>query len=275
MSIDVVVTGGTGKTGRRVVRQLESAGVSVRPVSRSSEHPFDWEDPRTWAPAVEGARAVYVAPAEGTMSVPAFVALARRIGVEQLVLLSARGITTPGYYDDQEQVTRGLLLNEVAVRESGLRYTILRPGWFAQNFDEGAFRPDVDAGELALPTADGSAAFIDAEDIAAVAVAALTEPERLHGAELELTGPSAVRIADAVRMIAETTGRSIAYRPVTAAEYRASIVAQGVSDRDADLATAALSPIRDGREGEVTSTVPDVLGRPAGTFDAFVARAFG
>lgn len=270
----VVVTGATGKTGRRVARLLEAAGSSVVRASRGSQAPFDWDDPRTWEPVLRGARAAYIVPAERQLAVPAFMSLARKVGLEQVVLLSARGVTTPGYYGEQALMARPFLVAEGAVRESGLRYTVLRPGWFSQNFSEGEFRAAVEGGELALPTGDGRAAFIDADDIAAVACAALADPERYHGAELELTGPSAVSMETAAELISAASGRKVRYRSVSADEYRAGLVQSGVSEHDARLATVALSPIRSGREGETTSTVKDVLGRDATDFASYVKQAF-
>lgn len=202
------------------------------------------------------------------------VSLARQIGLEQVVLLSARGVTTPGYYDEQDFFAPQFLVTEQAVRESGMRYTILRPGWFSQNFSEGEFQASVEGGELALPTDDGSAAFIDAQDIAAVACAALTNPQRYHGAELELTGPSAVTLSSAVELISAATGREVRYRSISADEYMQRLVQSGSSEHDARLATIALSPIRAGREGKTTSAVKDVLGRDAIDFSSFVKRAF-
>lgn len=270
----IVVTGATGKTGRRVARLLEEAGSSVVRASRSSAAPFDWDDPRTWEPVLRGARAAYIVPAERPLAVPKFVSLARLVGLEQVVLLSARGVTTPGYYDEQEVMARPFLVAEQAVRESGLRYTVLRPGWFSQNFNEGEFRAAVEGGELALPTGDGRAAFIDAHDIAAVACAVLADTQRYHGAELELTGPSAVSMEAAAALISAVSGREVRYRGISADEYRAGLLQAGFSEHDANLATIALSPIRSGREGETTSAVKDVLGRDATDFSSFVTQAY-
>lgn len=270
----ILVTGATGKTGRRVAQQLEEAGIPVVRASRSSPTSFDWDDPHTWEPVLRQARTAYIAPAEGTLAVPSFMALAREVGLQQVVLLSARGVTTPGYYDEQDLLARQFLVTEQAVRESGMHYTILRPGWFSQNFNEGEFRSAIDRGELALPTGDGSAAFIDANDIAAVACAALTNPDRFNGAELELTGPSAVSLSTAVELISAVSGREVRYRSISADEYYAGLLRSGVSEHDARLATIALSPIRSGREGETTSTVKDVLGRDTINFSSYVKQAF-
>ncbi|MFI5985235.1 NAD(P)H-binding protein [Streptomyces sp. NPDC051555] len=256
----VLVLGGTGKTGRRVVALLRESGVETRAASRSGDTPFDWSDPDTWQPALDGADAVYVVGPEGSPSpTPAFVERAVASGVRRLVLLSARGVDTPGHLSTA--VGAPHRESEAAVRSSGVAWTILRPGWFAQNFSEGVFRDGVRAGELALPTADGTAAFIDADDIAAVAVAALTEDGH-HGEVYELSGPRALSVADVLGEIAEATAVRAAYVPVEPSAYRAGLVAQGVPEEEAVVWTEAMEPIRTSQEAPLTDGVHRALGRP-------------
>ncbi|WP_228181821.1 NAD(P)H-binding protein [Streptomyces anulatus] len=269
----VLVTGGTGKTGRRVVARLRELGVETRAASRSGDTPFDWADPTTWAAALEGAAAVYITPLDASPSpTPAFVEQAVASGVRRLVLLSARGTDVPGYfgpaYEDGGPHGEG----ERAVRASGVTWTILRPGWFSQNFSEGVFLDGVRDGELALPTGDGRAAFIDADDIADVAVAALTEDGHA-GEEYGLSGPRALGIADVLDEIAKETGERAAYVPVDASVFRAGLTAQGFTDWEADLWTDALDPITSSREAPVLDGVRRALGREPRDFAAFVRDA--
>ncbi|MEU8759731.1 NAD(P)H-binding protein [Streptomyces sp. NPDC048659] len=256
----VLVLGGTGKTGRRVVALLRERGVEVRAASRSGDTPFDWGDPATWGPALSGVSAVYVVGPEGSPSpTPGFVELAVATGVRRLVLLSARGTGTPGYLTDA--VGAPHRESEAAVRSSGVVWTILRPGWFAQNFSEGVFLDGVRAGELSLPTGDGSAAFVDADDIAAVAVAALVEDGH-DGEVYELSGPRALSVAEMLDEIAKAAGVRAAYVPVTPSAYRAGLEAQGVPAEEAAVWTEAMDPILTSREAPLTDGVRRALGRP-------------
>ncbi|MFJ4962865.1 NAD(P)H-binding protein [Streptomyces sp. NPDC088729] len=267
----VLVLGGTGKTGRRVVARLRELGVETRAASRSGDTPFDWSAPATWQPALDGADAVYiVGPEESPSPTPAFVEQAVASGVRKLVLLSARGTDVPGYFADA--VGAQHRESEAAVRSSGVAWTILRPGWFAQNFSEGVFLDGVRAGELALPTSDGTAAFIDAEDIAAVAVAALTEDGH-DGEVYELSGRRALGIADVLDEIAKATGVRAAYVPVEPSAYRAELVAQGISEEEAAVWTEALEPIRTSREAPLKDGVRRALGRAPRDFSDFVRDA--
>ncbi|MFF5127132.1 NAD(P)H-binding protein [Streptomyces syringium] len=279
----VLVIGGTGKTGRRVVAGLKERGVAVRVASRSSEQRFDWLDESTWGPALEGVGAVYAVPLEGVAVSRSFTGLARRSGVKRIVLLSARGVDVPGYYEDgeaadekkavgEEAAVASHLQGEGAVRDSGLEWTILRPGWFAQNFSEGLFLDALLAGELRLPVADGAATFVDLEDVAAVAVAALTE-EGHTGQVYEMSGPRAVNLETAVAEIAEATGRPIRYVPVTVDRFTAELRQEGLSAEDAQLWAAALNPIRRGLEAKVSDGVRRALGRDPRDFAEFVKDA--
>ncbi|MFD9500031.1 NAD(P)H-binding protein [Streptomyces sp. NPDC060035] len=271
--VDVLVTGGTGKTGRRVVARLREQGVRTREASRSGKIRFDWADRNTWKAALEGVTAAYIVPLDASPSpTPAFVEQAVACGVERLVLLSARGVDVPGYfgasYEGEGPHTEG----EAAVRASGVDWTVLRPGWFAQNFSEGVFLDGVTGGELALPVGDGAAAFVDADDIAAVAVAALTEDGH-KGEVYELSGPRALGIADVLDDIARATGRRASYVDVDDSAFRAGLVAQGMPEAEAALWADALMPIRTGREAQVADGVRRALGRAPRDFADFVRDA--
>ncbi|RII11808.1 NAD(P)H azoreductase [Streptomyces sp. YIM 130001] len=191
----ILVTGATGKSGRRVVSRLRAEGLPVRAASRNGEHTFDWTDSGTWDAALEGVRSMYIVQLDGTKLVRPFIERAVRHGVQRIVLASRRGIDDPDYAKDSSGVLEGIVDSEAAVRESGLEWTISRPGWFAQNFSEGFFADAVLAGELRLPAGDGAASFVDAEDIAAVVVAALTE-SRHAGQIYELSGPRAMTLTE-------------------------------------------------------------------------------
>ncbi|MGW8884649.1 NAD(P)H-binding protein [Streptomyces sp. NPDC055749] len=269
----VVVIGGTGKTGRRVVARLRDQGIETRSASRSGDTRFDWADRATWGPALAGATAAYIVPYDPSpAAAPALVAEAVASGVRRLVLLSARGVDIPGYFGASYDGSGPHTEAETAVRDSGVEWTILRPGWFAQNFSEGVFLDGVNAGELALPTADGAAAFVDAEDIAAVAVAALTEDGH-QGQVYELSGPRALTIDEVLAEIAKVTGNRATYVPTSEDEFRSALVAQGVPEEEAELWIAGLEPVRTGREAAPADGVRRALGREPRDFTDFVRDA--
>ncbi|MER6945791.1 NAD(P)H-binding protein [Nonomuraea sp. NPDC000554] len=268
----ILVLGGTGKSGARVVSRLTEMGVAVRVGTRSGEPGFDWTDRDTWDTVLEGVKRVYIVPFDGERLTRPFVRRAREFGVERVVLLSGRGVDVPGYAGENSVAGRTHLDGEDAVRECGMEWTILRPGWFAQNFSEGFFRDAVLAGELRLPAADGAASFVDAEDIAAVAVAALTEDGHA-GQTYELSGPRAVTMAEAVGEISEAIGRPVRYVPLPDGEFVAELVAQGWPEADAEDYAMAVGPIRRGMDSHVSDGVRRALGRPPRDFAEFVEAA--
>ncbi|MER5970139.1 NAD(P)H-binding protein [Streptomyces sp. NPDC002055] len=256
---------GTGKTGRRVAERLEKRGLPVRIGSRSAETPFDWEDPATWAPVLHGVDAAYLvyypdmAVPGAADAVRRFAALAVEAGVRRLVLLSGRG-------------EEAALVGERAVRESGADWTILRGSWFAQNFSEHFLLEPVLSGEIALPAGAVAEPFVDAGDIADVAVAALTEDGHA-GRVYELTGPRLLTFQDVAGEIGRAAGREVRYVPVSAAEYAAAATAEGVPEDLVSLMTYLFTEVLDGRNASLSDDVRRVLGRAPRDFVDFAREA--
>ncbi len=248
--------------------RLRAAGKTVRAASRSSEARFDWTDPSTWDDVVNGVSAVYVVAPGVPGPAHEFVPRAVAAGVRRFVLLSGRGADTWG--DSGFGVD--MLSAEEAVRASGVEWSILRPSNFSQNFDEDLFHAPIMAGELALPAGDIVEPFIDADDVADVAVALLTE--RGHaGRTYELSGPRGLTFREATEEIARVSGRPVRYREVSPEEYVAALVAQGFSPEDASYLRAMFDLMRRGLIAEVTDGVDRVLGRKPRDFESYVARA--
>lgn len=260
----ILVIGAKGKTGSRVAASLEANGHAVRRGSRSSATPFDWEAPETWAPALNGARAAYVtyfpdlAFPGAVEKLESLVETAKDVGVEHLVLLSGRG----------EHHAR---LGEQVVRNSGVDFTIVRSAWFAQNFSEGYLRDPILAGVLPMPGGDIAEPIIDIDDIADVAVAALTE-EGHRGQLYEVTGPRLMTFADMARELSEATGRPVRHIPISFEDFRANI-AQSGGDFVADVFTAIARETLDGRNAHTTDGVMRALGRPPRDFADFAKDA--
>jgi uncharacterized protein YbjT (DUF2867 family) len=260
-----LVVGGTGKTGRRVAQRLRARGLPIRLGSPSSEPPFDWDDQTTWAPALRTIESVYLTyypdlAFPGAAAVGAFADLAVATGARRLVLLSGRG---------EEGARRG----EQAVRDSGADWTIVRSAFMAQNFSEGFFLAPVLAGEVAFPAGEDLAEpFIDADDIADVAVAALTD-DRHIGQLYEVTGPRLLTWADAVAEIATATGRRIGYRPVSMEEHRSLMAEYQVPADLVKLLADLFTEVLDGRNAHLGDGVQRALGRPPRDFADFARDA--
>ena len=259
-----LVLGGTGKTGRRVAQRLTARGLPTRVGSRSGEPPFDWDDRATWPAALRDVGAAYVsfypdlAVPGAAATVGAFAALAVEHGVQRLVLLSGRG---------EEEAQRA----EQVVRGAGADWTIVRASWFSQNFSEDYMLAGILDGVLTLPVDAMREPFTDAEDIADVAVAALTEDTHT-GEVYELTGPRLLTFADAVMEIADATGRDIRFQPTPMDEYAAVLTQHDMAADVVKLLTYLFTEVLDGRNASLTDGVQRALGRQPRDFRDY-ARA--
>jgi uncharacterized protein YbjT (DUF2867 family) len=259
----IVVLGATGRTGRRVAGLLRAAGVPVRAASRAGEVRFDWADQTTWEPAVAGAARMYLMAPDGTAIDPSFVSSAVESGVGRIVLLSSQAIEAMG--DER------LIAAERTVRESGADWTIVRPSWFNQNFDEGFLHPAVIAGEVAVPVGDVRQAFVDADDIAAVAAAALTEDGHT-GRSYEVTGPGAVSFAEAADIISRAADRPVRFVG-TAEAYMDAMTALGSPKEQTRREIESFAALRELGNQQPNDVVRQVTGRDPKEFEAYAVEA--
>jgi uncharacterized protein YbjT (DUF2867 family) len=260
-----LIIGATGKTRRRVADRLRQQEMPILPVSRSTQPGFEWNDQNTWLPAVDGVKAMYVtyypdlAFRGAAETVRTFVNMAVANGVRRVVLLSGRG-------------EEGAQAAERAVRESGADWTLIRASWFNQNFSESYLLEPVLSGEVAFPAGDVQEPFIDADDIADIAAAALSGPK--HSGNLyEVSGPRLLTFGDAVNEIAKATGRDIRYIPVSIGEYSSAMLQQGVPPEFVRELMDLFANILDGRNASLTDGVQRALGREPRDFSDFVHDA--
>jgi uncharacterized protein YbjT (DUF2867 family) len=257
----VLIIGGTGKTGRRVAERLTAQGIPVRIGSRTGTPPFDWEDRTTWPQALEGARSAYIAyypdlaVPGAAENIKLLAKLAQELGVSRLVLLSGRG-------------EEGALQSEQALQQSGADWTVIRVSWFNQNFSESFLLDSIAGGVLALPVGDVTEPFIDAEDIADVAAAALTDDKHI-GQLYELTGPRSLMFAEVTEMIAQASGRSIAYMRISTEEFIAGLEQQNLPQDFTNLLIELFTQVLDGRNSSVTDGVRRALGRDPRDFSQY------
>jgi len=262
--LPILIIGGTGKTGRRVADKLAARGVATRIASRSAETRFDWDDPATWAAALTDVSAVYVAYSpdlavpEAPDAIRELARLAADRGVRRLALLSGRG---------EEEAQRC----ERIVLDTNPAWTVVRASWFNQNFDEGFFLEPLRAGVLALPAGAVLEPFVDADDIADVAVAALTEPGH-EGQIYEVTGPRLMTFAQVVDEIARATGRDLRYQQITTDDFAHGMREQQVPEQVVALTRYLFETVLDGRNAATADGVQRALGRSPRDF-ADYARA--
>ena len=259
----ILVLGATGKTGSRVAARLQQLEIPVRAAHRRAAIPFDWQNSTTWHTALQGVKKLYLS-FQPDLAVPGaidtlehFCQQAVNRGVQKIVLLSGRG------EDEARQA-------EDVVKNSGADWTVLRASWFMQNFSESFILDDLLNGQVYLPPGEIPEPFIDAEDIADAAVAALTQPG--HSNTLyELSGSRLMTFAQAVGEIALASGREIHYQQVPVADYvdylrEAQLPAEMIA-----LLEYLFSTVLDGRNASVTDGIQRSLGRAPRDFSAYIA----
>lgn len=261
----ILVTGATGKTGRRIAAKLAEQGHEIRLGSRRADIPFDWNAPQGWEAALKDVKAIYIAyspdlAVPGTVElITRFVDAAKTAGVARLVLLSGRG-------EEEAQACEQIVLG------SGLEATVVRASWFNQNFSEGGFAGMVQAGRITLPGATMVEPFVDADDIADVAVAALTQDG--HDGEIyEVTGPRLLGFEDLSVILSQAAGRDIAYIPVPHKDFLDGLKADGAPGEVVWLMDYLFSTVFDGRNAHVCDGVERALGRKPTDFETFAQRA--
>ena len=260
----ILIIGNKGKTGRRVEQRLQSLGLTTRGVSRSSTPSFDWRRPETWPAALEGVTSAYVtyqpdlAMPFAEAEIRAFVEAAQQSGLQHLVLLSGRG-------------EPGAELAEEIVKQSGISWNIVRASWFFQNFSEHFMLDGILAGELVLPVGEIPEPFVDVEDIADVAVAALMQPE-LRDRLFEVSGPRAMTFAQCMDELSEALGRQVDFTQVAVDGYIGVLQEQGVPEEMQWLLRELFTHVLDGRNSHTAKGVEEALGRPATDFSEYLKR---
>jgi uncharacterized protein YbjT (DUF2867 family) len=265
MDAGVLVTGATGKTGRRIAERLRAAGVPVREGSRRADPPFDWQNKGTWEGALRGVGAAYLTyfpdlAVPGAAEIVGELAeLAVGLGVRRLVLLSGRGEVGAQYA-------------EQLVQASGADVTVIRAAWFMQNFSEGHLLDPVLSGVIALPAADIAEPLVDVDDITDIAIAAFSD-DRHIGQIYEVTGPRLITFAEAAAEISAATGRVVEYRDVSGPVARDELIEGGLPEELADDLLALFTEVLDGHNAYLTDGVRKALDREPRDFADFVHAA--
>ncbi len=259
MKTNILVIGGTGKTGRRVVEQLQKKGIEPRVGSRSATPSFDWDNKDTWVEALNGIEKMYVtyypdlAVPGAKEAIQSLTYLAKELGVKKMVLLSGKGET------EAEAC-------EKIVIDSGMNYTIVRASWFNQNWSESFFLEPILSGEVALPMSDVLIPFVDANDIAEVAATVLLD-DSYNGEIIEVTGPELITFKDIVDIISKTSNRGLNFYDITLEQYVDGMKQMQIPNDVVWLIEYLFSHVLTNPKNQlVVNDIERVLGRKAKTF---------
>jgi uncharacterized protein YbjT (DUF2867 family) len=265
----IVVTGATGNVGQPLVQALAQAGEPVTAVSRTvtsvppgvRSHQADLAEPESLKPALDGAEALFLLTSADFMAsgiIGDVVSVVRASGVRRVVLLSSQGVGTRRHPSDLED----------AVRQSGLEWTILRPG----NFDSNALQwagPVRTQRVVAAPFGDISLPAIDPADIAEVAAIALGQPGH-SGNIYTLTGPVPISPREQAAAIGDALAEPVRFVEQSRAEARTRML--GYMPEPVVEATLGVLGAPSAAEQRVSPDAERLLGRPARSFAEWAER---
>lgn len=269
-----LVTGATGTVGSAVVRALQGCDLTVRVAAhRGRPSPgaaeLDFTDSSTWAAAFDGIDAMFLVrpPALGNVRrdlLPA-VAAAQAAGVRQVVFLSLQGA------EENRVVPHATV--EAWLRKSGLDWTFVRPSFFCQNLSTTHAADIRDRDEIIVPAGRGSTAFVDADDVGAVAAAALLDPARHRNRAWTVTGPRALTYQQVADLLTRELGRRIRYSAPGLLSYaRHAHAALGMPWGMVAVTSAIYTTARLGLAAGISDDVRTVLGREPTDFAEFALR---
>ncbi|MDE5080516.1 MAG: NmrA family NAD(P)-binding protein [Trichodesmium sp. St18_bin1] len=265
MKHNILVIGGTGKTGRRVVERLTKQLHHVTVGSRNGTPAFNWEDHSTFAPALKGMNRAYIvyypdlAVPGAKEAISALTEAAVKAGLEKVVLLSGKG-------EAEAEACEKIVAN------SGLNYTLVRASWFNQNFSEGPFLDFVLGGQVALPMPEAEIPFVDVDDIADVVTKVLVD-DSYNGETITVTGPEKLTFEQAVKILAQGIGREIQYIPISIEEFKGGMKAAGLPDSYVWLFGYLFKEVLGNPHNqEISHDVEKVLGRRATSFEEYTQK---
>ncbi len=259
MNSNILIIGGTGKTGRRVVEQLQKKGIQPRIGSRQATPSFDWDDKNTWIESLKGIEKMYItyypdlAVPGAKEAIESLTYLAKELGVKKIVLLSGKG-------EVEAEAC------ETIVKNSGVDYTIVRASWFNQNWSESFFLDPILSREVALPMSNVLIPFVDANDIAEVAATVLLDND-YNGKTIEVTGPELITFKDIIHTISTVTNRNLTFHEITLEQYIEGMRQMQLPEDVIWLIEYLFSNVLTNPNNQkISNDIEQVLGRKARTF---------
>jgi uncharacterized protein YbjT (DUF2867 family) len=277
----ILLTGATGTVGRLTARQLEAKGVAFRVMARDpvaarallGDWPEilagDFSDPASMALAFAGVTCLSLlcAPVEDLTALELnAVEAARHAGIARIVKMSAIDAKP----DAETAIRRWHGVVERRIKDEGFAFTHLWPNAFMQNFRR--FAPLIKRdGVFYAPLGDARISLVDAHDVAAVTVAALTD-ESHAGKTYEITGPAALSYGECAATLSDVLDRPVRYESAPPEEGRAALIEAGLPAWLADALTELDALLREGFGAPVTDVVAQTTGHAPRTFADFARK---
>lgn len=265
----ILVFGASGVVGSELVKLLKASGHPVRvTTSKPSEGPssvqVNLQTGEGIKAAFEGVDKVFILSPAGYADqykmLSPLIQEAKRRGLKKVVLMTAMGANAVE--------TSPFRRAEIELEKSGLKYNILRPNWFMQNFNSFWIQGILSQGKILLPAGLAKTSFIDARDISAVAARLLTT-DKFDNQAFDLSGPEDLTHAEVAAKISAVSGRTVTYEDIQPSAFREGLLAAGLPADYTDFLVMIIGFLREGYSAGVRSSVKDILGREPGSFDAY------
>lgn len=282
MTRKILVTGATGTIGQALIKQLQTKNADfvagVRNVEEAKKKlpsvsnfvEFDFSNSATYEGAVENIDSVFVLGPPIVLNLEELVApfldFLKGKGINRVVYLSALGS------ENMKLLTFHTTLTQ-KIKDDGFDYTILKPSFFAQNFKNYEWENITERGVVYVPAGTGKAGFVDVNDIAAVAAAALTEDGH-SGKTYEITGPEILGYQDAANLLSEVMGKQIVYPNPTPEEFGATLKQAGAPDFIASYMIDVYSMILNNHVNVLSNHVEEVTGKKPTTLKSVLEQQF-
>jgi len=274
MAGKILVTGTTGNIGGEIVRLLKERNVDFIAATRSrsindvNSVSLDFADPQSLEAAMQGVSTLFMVLANHPDMITwgkNVIDTAKKCGIKHIVRSS--GSLADG--NSAINVRKVLAETDQYLKESGIDYTITSPNFFMQNFIM-FHGDDYKNGALYLPAGDGKVAWVDVRDIAAVNVIVLLNPEEYRNRTLTITGPKALSYTEAVAVLNDKLGKDVQYVAVSDEDAIKAMTEMQFPEFLIDLMIDLNLCIREGFAEETTTTVKDITGNDATSFEQFV-----
>ena len=274
MNNKILVTGATGNIGSEIVRLLKAKNADFVAATTSGSIEgvdsvvLDFADKPSLEAAMQGVSTLFMVLANQPDMIAwgkNVIDSARKCGVKHIV--RSGGSLADG--NSAIGVRKVLAETDQYLKASGIDYTITAPSFFMQNFIN-FHGDDYKNGALYLPAGDGKVAWTDVRDIAAVNVHVLLHPEKYRNRTLTLTGPEALSYAEVVAVLNEVLGKDTKYVAVSEDDAINAMTEMKFPEFRIDLMIDLNQCIRQGFAEETTTTVKDVTGNDAISFEQFV-----
>lgn len=274
----VFVYGANGSIGSKVVEGLLEKGHEVYAGSRHPEKGrkaanLNWvfadaQKPEEGVSILEKVDAAFFISPPGLTNQYAilspWIAKAKSVKLGKFVLNTAMGVE----HAPPEAPFRKV---ELELESSGLKYNIIRPNWFMQNFQTYWIGGILKDKKIYFPGGDAKVSFINVEDIAATAVTLLTTDTHNNKA-FALTGNESITHADVAEKLSKATGLSISYANITPEEFKKALLSGGLPEDYADFMNYIAASLKQGNASPIISSVKTITGKDPISFDDYATK---